>query len=749
MNRLFIVSHRLPFSAYFENDQIRLKASMGGLASGLLPLLGEDTVWLGWDGLSQKLTKAQKAHVASAFQERGCETVRLPIRAHHAFYNDVSNGVFWPLYHNQTGSLPLTLPHWADYQLINRLFAERLAELVRPGDTVWIQDYHLQLLPRMIRERNLGVSISFFLHVPFPPAEIFRMLPIREEILEGLLGADTIGFHTKGYVDHFKQAVEQIVSYPRVTDGLLVGGRMINVLAAPLGVDVVHWEEIAARQSGGTLVEAIDKMRQDKPDLRILFSVDRLDYTKGLPRKLLAFEKLLEKYPEWQGKITLIQIAPSSRDELAAYNRYKLLVEQMIGAINGRFGFPGYQPVQYFASAFSAEELGQAYGRVNIMLVTPLIDGMNLVAKEFIASRPDMDGVLILSEFAGAADELREALIVNPYDIDAAARTMHAALIMPESERQDRMKRLRDAVTKFSTVEWARLFSQGMGPGSPKLESVQENPFLRPDQLPQLASQLTPPLALFIDYDGTLFPIVRRPELAAPDSGLIMLLGQLGSIPGVEVHIVSGRRFDELFRWFHRLPLHIHGEHGGISYDPQTRQRSFLMESKRDCRPLQRAFQIFERHKSLNEGILIERKVFSTVLHYRMINPDAVDPLLSVVTEEIMSMEGAGEIEILRGKKNLEVRIKGISKARVIENRMAKDDPIFCVAIGDDRTDEDMFAAIGDAGLALGVGSSGTKAHFKLLDSTMVREFLRTLFSHLNTGAEMQTPTQNVPTRVK
>ncbi|WP_141732866.1 bifunctional alpha,alpha-trehalose-phosphate synthase (UDP-forming)/trehalose-phosphatase [Oligoflexus tunisiensis] len=732
MNRLFIVSHRLPFSGCFDNGELRLKPSVGGLASGLLPLLNENTIWLGWDGLTQKMSKAQKTMVNKAFQDQGCATVRLPMRAHHAFYNDISNGVFWPLYHNQTGRLPLTLPHWADYQLINRLFADRLAELVKPGDTVWIQDYHLQLLPKMIRDRDLGVHISFFMHIPFPPSEIFRMLPIRDEILEGMLGADTIGFHTQGYADHFKQAVESIVSHPRVPDGLMVHGRKVSVVAAPLGVDGSRWAEIAAHEEGGTLVEAIDKMRQDNPELNVLFSVDRLDYTKGLSRKFLAFERLLELHPELLGKITLIQIAPTSRDELPAYSRCKQQVEQLIGSINGRFGVPGYQPIQYFASAFNAEELGQAYGKINVMLVTPLIDGMNLVAKEFVASRADLDGVLVLSEFAGAVDEMRDALIVNPYDIDATAQAMYQALTMPQSDRMLRMKKLREAVMKFNAREWVQQFFSRAPRPLPAPGPEPEKVFLQAHELPGLVSRLKAPLALFIDYDGTLFPIVRRPELASPDASLMMLLKRLSHTPGIEVHIVSGRRFDELFHWFYRLPLYLHGEHGGISYDPHTRQRSLLLDPKRDLTALKRVHDLFETYKDVYKGLLVEKKAFSIVLHYRMMEQGPVEPMLEALTAEIQALEGVDMLEILQGKKNLEVRAKGISKAHVVQKRMQRGDPISCIAIGDDTTDEDMFRVIQENGMTLRVGGESSKAQYRLRDSAMVREFLRVLEVHLS-----------------
>lgn len=733
MSRLIIVSHRLPFSGAFEKDELILKPSMGGLASGLLPLLDEHTIWVGSDGIKEKLNKAQGTLVQETFQQRGCTTVRLPQRAHHAFYNDISNGIFWPLYHNQSGRLPLTMPHWNEYKLINRLYAERLAEIVRPGDTVWVHDYHLQLLPRMLHDKDLGVSIAFFLHIPFPPVEIFRMLPIRDEILEGILGADTIGFHADSYARHFKQAVESIISYPKVTGGLLVQGRRIEVVVAPLGVDGPRWEKLATSQISGVLVDAIDKMRQDNPDLQIFFSVDRLDYTKGLPRKLLALERLLENNPDLRGKIALIQIAPGSRGSLAAYSRYKLQVEQMVGAINGKFGFPGYQPILYFASPFGAEELSQAYRKINVMLVSPLMDGMNLVAKEFIASRPDHDGVLILSEFAGATHELAECLLINPYDIEATAKTMRHALVMPREERQLRMKNLRERVMKFDARQWVQQFFSH-GKASKELVPTEiDKQFVQRSGMSGIIEMLERPLTLFIDYDGTLFPIVRRPDLAAPDSSLMMLLTKLSRTPGVEVHIVSGRRFDELFQWFQRLPMHIHGEHGGISFDPISRRRSFLIDVSKDSSLLQSVQEIFQKYKNLHKGILIENKAFSTVLHYRMVEVGAMERHLLALTQEVMALNEASELDILTGKKNIEVRFKGISKAKVVERHLAqRDDQMTYIAIGDDTTDEEMFRALKGRGITISVGDSISDAVYNLRDSSAVREFLRMLEARMN-----------------
>jgi trehalose 6-phosphate synthase/phosphatase len=738
MSRLIIVSHRLPFSGAIENDKLHLKPSMGGLASGLLPLLNEDSIWLGWDGITQKLTKAQRSLVQEAFAHRGCTAVHLPLKAHQAFYNDISNGVFWPLYHHETGRLPMTMPRWADYQLINRLFAERIAEIAKPGDTIWIHDYHLQLLPKMLRDKELGVSIAFFLHIPFPPSEIFRMLPIREEILEGILGADTIGFHTESYVRHFKQAAEAICSYPQVSGGLLVKGRRIEVVAAPLGVDGPRWESMAMSEDRGTLIEALDKMREDNPKLQIMFSVDRLDYTKGLPRKLLALEKLLENHPELLGQVKLIQIAPNSRDNLSAYSRCRQQVEQMVGAINGRFGFPGYQPIHYYAASFSAEELGQAYRRVNVMMVSPLMDGMNLVAKEFIAARPDHDGVLVLSEFAGATHELSEALLINPYDIEGTAETMFKALSMPAAERQNRMKTLREGVMKFDAKLWVQqFFNHVKAPTSSAVETGKQN-YLQPSGMNALISELEGPLTLFIDYDGTLFPIVRRPELATPDSSLLMLLNRLSHTPDVEVHIVSGRRFDELFHWFNRLPLFIHGEHGGISFDPVTRRRSFLIDPKSDMGVMKKVQDIFQHYKNLHKGVLIESKAFSTVLHYRMAEVGTVERHLQSLSDEIMALEGAGLLDILTGKKNLEVRMKGISKGRIVERYVARDEARTYIAIGDDKTDEEMFAALNERGIAISVGEQVPDATYRLRDSSAVREFLRNLEAHLNGPGKAQ-----------
>ncbi len=733
MSRLFIVSHRLPFTASFENDELRLKSSMGGLASGLLPLLGKDVCWLGWDGIHQKLNKQQRVQVQDAFRQEGCESLRLPSRAHHAFYNEVSNGVFWPLYHNQTGHLPLTLPHWSDYQLINRLFAERLTQLVRPGDTVWIHDYHLQLLPKMVRDRDLGVAISFFLHIPFPPTEIFRMLPIREEILEGILGADTIGFHTQGYVDYFKRSVESLNFYPRVPNGLLVEGRRIEVIAAPLGIDADRWGHLAQNQSGGPLVDSIDKMCAENPELQIFFSVDRLDYTKGLPRKLLALEYLLENYPDLRGKVTLIQIAPVSRDDVTAYKRCKMQVEQMIGFINGKYGFPGYQPIHYFATGFGSEELAQAYRRANVMLVTPLLDGMNLVAKEYVASHMDFDGILILSEFAGAADEMHDALVVNPYDIEETAGAMYRAFMMPSEEKRQRMKKLREGVMKFSMKLWVQRFLGNIKEKLPLQSRFEPQHFVQSHELAEIAVQIQKPLVLMLDYDGTLLPTVRRPELAAPDDSLMAILSKLCQTPGLEIHIVSGRSFEELFLWFQSLPLYIHGDHGGVSYDPMTKSRKFLLDPDRNWSVLDEAKKIFERYQVVHKGILIERKLYSIVLHYRMAEIASIEKGLESLTNELLNMKGAEDIEILNGRKNIEIRIKGISKAALVERQLTRNDNAVCLVIGDDTRDQEMFHALKDKGISVSVGAEPSQAIYRLRDYRIVRDFLQILESRFYT----------------
>jgi trehalose 6-phosphate synthase/phosphatase len=381
------------------------------------------------------------------------------------FYESVSNGVIWPLFHYLIDQIPLHVEHWQVYEAVNARFADAVVAHYRPGDRIWVHDYQLMLLPRLLRTRLPNARIGFFLHIPFPCADVFATLPPRDAVLRGLLGADLVGFHTQGYARHFAASVERVLRVPASLDGVEVDGRLVRVGVFPMGVDAADLEARSLRpevegelatlspRGGGT----------DKEGVSLFVGVDRLDYTKGIPRRLLAFEQLLARYPELHERVRLIQVAVPSRTAVRAYQRFRGQVDALVGRINGAFGTPRWTPVHYLYRSVPEAQLLALYRAARVMLVTPVRDGMNLVAKEFVACRSDEDGVLVLSEFVGAAAELTDALSVNPYDVDASAETYYRALGMWPEERRARMRAMRARVRTYDVHAWAESFLTALG----------------------------------------------------------------------------------------------------------------------------------------------------------------------------------------------------------------------------------------------------------------------------------------------
>jgi trehalose 6-phosphate synthase/phosphatase len=452
MSRLILVSNRLPITVSRSGGVMRVKQSTGGLASALRGReRGEDDVWVGWPGPTHGLSKADRATLDRRLTELNAHPVEMTEHEARLFYEGVSNGLLWPTFHYVLGVLPLSVEGWPEYRAINERFADAVADLYRDGDDIWIHDYHLLLLPQMLRNRLPDAKIGFFLHIPFPSSEMFATLPHREELLRGMLGADLIGFHTTSYCRHFAGTVSRILRLESEGDVIRCGDRSTRVAAFPLGIDTSAFEVASEGNEA-----RIAPLREGAT--RILLGVDRLDYTKGIPRRLLAVEALLHRHAEWRGKVRLIQVAVPSREAVTAYQRLRREVDRLVGRINGSLGTAQWMPIHYLYRSVPFDDLLAMYRAADAMLVTPVRDGMNLVAKEFVASRTDEDGVLVLSEFAGAAENLDAAVLVNPYDVEATADAIHEALTMPASERKSRMKELRARVRSQDVHQWSARF---------------------------------------------------------------------------------------------------------------------------------------------------------------------------------------------------------------------------------------------------------------------------------------------------
>ena len=444
---LVVAAHRLPVA--WDERARKWKTSPGGLVSALAPVLRErGGVWVGWNGAPGG---DSKTFTADGIKNRPVVLTESEIEDH---YDGFCSGTIWPLYHDAIRPLEFHRHWWRPHQEVNEKFARATVRAAGQEGRVWVHDYQLQLVPAMVRERLPETRIGFFLHIPFPPVDIFERLPWRRQVLEGLLGADYIGFQTRRAVLNFAAAAREIAGAQGPASSLEYHGRHIRAQAVPISVDIAQSRAAGNSEDAQT---AAERLRGDlgKPD-HVILGVDRLDYTKGIDLRLRAFEVMLQRHPELRGKVSFIQIAVPSREDVGEYQTIRRRVEEMVGRINGRFARASWTPIHYLYRSYSFEDLVGAYLAADVMMITPLRDGMNLVALEYVATRPENRGALILSEFAGAAERLTDALIVNPYDLDALAVALHTAVMMDAEEQGRRMSRLRRAVSRWDVYSWAR-----------------------------------------------------------------------------------------------------------------------------------------------------------------------------------------------------------------------------------------------------------------------------------------------------
>ena len=724
MARLLIVSNRLPVTIRVEDGQVQLIASTGGLATGLRgPHERSQGRWIGWPGSTAALDPGQIKGVQQRLEDLRIVPVMLSAEEVQGDCEGISNELLWPVFHSLLGQVPVQPPDFAAYERVNELFADVVVDEYRPGDTIWVHDYQLMRVPELIRRRLPDATVGFFLHVPFPPAEVFRTLPAREQLLRGLLGADLIGFHAPSHMRQFASAVTRVLGVSTVVDTILWEGRPVRLGVFPKGVDAAAFTAMAAKPE---ILAQADALRRSGR-VRVLVGIDRLDYTKGIPRRLLAYEKLLVQHPELQGSVQLVQVVAPSRTTVEAYGELRDQVDRLVGRINGSVGTPHWTPVQYVSRALSQAELVALYRAADVMAVTPLRDGMNLVAKEFVACRGDLGGVLVLSEFTAAATELAAAVQLNPYDIDGVAEAFYRALVMPESEQRLRMRSLRQRVETYDVHRWVRFFLDELSASVSGRHG--QPPIVSPsDVLGEVLSRLrcARHLVMLLDYDGTLQPFAPTPELAAPDPEVLALLGRLARTPRFEVHIVSGRSRETLEPWLATLPLALHAEHGAWSRGADDIGWTPLGSASTAWRPA--ALAILDDFAARTPGAIVEEKTFGLAWHYRMADPEYGASQANELKLHLTMVLANEPVEVLLGDNVIELRPHGLHKGRVVAPILARLQPGWqLMAMGDDRTDEDLFAALPPTAVAVHVGPGASATTIRLADVASARRFLRAL----------------------
>ncbi len=725
---LVVVSNRLPFRAEHNVGGLSLMRSAGGLVAALEPALEQrGGVWIGWPGATREETEAAGGVALPAAGRIRYRGVGLSASEVTQYYGGFSNRTLWPLFHYFVARTSIDGATWRVYERVNERFAQAAAEECAGGALAWVHDYQLLRVPHYLRRLTPRTRIASFLHIPFPAAEVFRVLPWSRSLLQGMLAADLIGFHVPSYADHFFTCAERLLGcdVDRAAGVVRFEGREVSVQAHPIGIDVALIERLAGSRpappapSGG-------------PRVAEVLGADRLDYTKGIYERLLAVERLLERHPGYRRRVRFTQVLVPSRERVAEYAEMKRQIDETVGRINGRFSEGGWTPVRYLARALPLEELVPLYRAADVALVTPLRDGMNLVAKEYCVAQLENEGVLILSEMAGAADELQEALVVNPFDIEAVAEALHRALSMSDDERRARMSALRDRVRGHDVHAWVNDFLRAADAASERAQRAVASAadVARRRLAPWLAQR--PSLALFLDYDGTLVPIATRPEDARMSDATRQTLQQAARTANVDTVIVSGRALDDLKRMVDIPGLTYVANHGfeiegpGLAFRHQRAERS--RASLEAAAAALAALAI--------PGARLERKGLTVAFHVR----EVAAPEREQAVRAADTVLRRHRLRVTSGKLVLEGRPpvdwhKGRAVLHVLVHRHGADWParLRALYIGDDVTDEDAFRSLRGIGRSIRVASSPpatvTAADFRLPDSDAVVELLRWLAS--------------------
>lgn len=728
-NRIVIVAYRLPFTLRHRNGKLTAVQNSGGLVSAVLSLtermkssgLAAATAKTVWVGMGEHAADQMNSldDVRDTFE---LVPVKIPDSVNEKFYGGFCNDLIWPLFHYFPSMAVFGQDYFESYEKANQLFFNQLKKTIKPGDFIWIHDYQLFLLPGMVRHEFPEAAVAFFLHIPFPSYEVFRIMPdgYQHAILKGMLGADLIGFHTHDYAQHFLKSVKRSLGYDISLNTVMAENTYSRADAFPISIDFKKFHDSVLLPETEKYISRIHRQMRDR---LLIFSVDRLDYTKGFLNRLAAFELFLERYGNMRGKVVFNMVIVPSRDTILRYQEMKKEIEATVGRINGKYGTLDWNPIAYQYKSLKFNEMIALYTLSDVGLLTPLRDGMNLVAKEYVAAQHKKHGMLILSEMAGAAAEMSESILVNPSDISQMADAVYHALMMSVEEKTGRIEAMKSRLREYDVFSWADDILRSTVRVKSDRKSFRVRLISREieERIISAYCKAEKPM-LFLDYDGTLVPIRELPEMAVPDNMLITLTARLSRLS--EVVIISGRNRDFLDEWFSNLNLTLVAEHGAFIRHPGDKWESSLDQDvswKEEIKP------ILNRFTRRCKGSFVEEKRVSLSWHYRNADEDlsalrAIE-LKNELEESILNMP----LQVIDGHKVVEVKMAGYNKGSAANKLLATGSNDFIMAIGDDKTDEELFGALPGNAVSLKVGKGPTRAKYSFLKQSEVVAFLTRL----------------------
>ena len=714
MEKFINVSNRLPITI---TDTIQ--KSSGGLVAALEALRGNrEFTWVGWPGEIADAER-QKGFEEKLQSEYHYVPVSLPPERIEGFYHGFSNSSLWPILHSISYYMNYKQSWWDDYVAVNAAFAQKVLEIAGERDVVWIHDYQLMLLPAMLRTMRSDLRIGFFLHTPFPPDELFRCLPHREELLEGIVGADLIGFHTFTYLRDFQGTLLRLLGIESSMTEFSHNDRTVAMGVYPIGINAQSFREELRSPEFHKRRGELRKVYEGK---RIILGVERLDYTKGLPRRLRSMEIFLRDYAGDPNSIVFVLICVPSRANVPAYKELKETVESRVGEINGRFATVENTPIRFIYQNVEFTDLCALYSIADVCLVTPLRDGMNLVAKEYVACQETNPGVLVLSEFAGAAEELYLSLRVNPYDVHEVAKAIATGLAMPLKEREVRMKRMRERVMRYDARQWAdRFLGDLLSRQSKETATAAElEPHL--GEIAARAANATR-IAFFLDYDGSLREIVNDPATAAPTPELIALLNRLAAEPRVETFIISGRKPADLESWLGDFPFTLIADHG-FMIRPRGSGTWAVADPHLTFEWKQPVLGVLRHYEANTPGSWVEEKDASLVWHFRNTDPEFGLIQARQLVAELSDMTSNLPVVVRRGKMIVEICSVHIDKGAALKRATQNEGFDFVLVGGDDQTDELMLRLQGPQLVTVKIGPGPTAAQYRVASPRTWRQAL-------------------------